>query len=148
MCFYINERYCDTVVVWERIFTSDTELLCISLRRFYLPREFPQLFFSLVYIHPRADVTAACQLIKDVSNRLNALSPDAPKFILGDSNLCRINKTLRTYEQYVTCATTMRDSTIALCCGSVANAYRFIHMPFFGASYHSSVLLLPTDRPV
>ncbi len=65
----------------ERVCTSDIELLCISLRPFYLPREFPQLFFSLVYIHPRADVTAACQLIEDVSNNLDALSPDNPEFV-------------------------------------------------------------------
>lgn len=134
-------------MVQERICTSDIELLCISLRPFYLPREFPQLFFSLVYIHPRADVTAGCQLIEDVSNRLNVLSPNAPKFILGDFNLCRIDKT-RTYEQYVTCATTMRNSAIDLCYGSVANAYRSIYMPSFGAFYHSSILLLPTYRPV
>ena len=31
-----------------------------------------------------------------MNNNLNTFSPDAPKFILGDFNHCRINKTLRT----------------------------------------------------
>ncbi len=42
----------------------------------------------------------------------------------------------------------MRNSTIDLCYGSVANAYRSIRMPPFGASYHSCVLLLLTYRSV
>ncbi|KAF7644094.1 hypothetical protein LDENG_00228000 [Lucifuga dentata] len=56
VCFYINERYCNTVVVREKICTPDLELLSISLHPFYLPREFPQLSFTLVYIHLRANV--------------------------------------------------------------------------------------------
>lgn len=88
VCFYINERYYYTVVVREKICNTDIELLSISLHSLCLPTEFPHLFFSLVYIHSRADVLAAYRLIADVSNRLNALSPDAPKFILGDFNHC------------------------------------------------------------
>jgi ribosome assembly protein 1 len=56
VCFYINERYCNTVVVREKICTPDLELLFISIRPFYLPREFTQFSFTLVYIHPRANV--------------------------------------------------------------------------------------------
>lgn len=78
VCFYMNERYYNTVVVLERICSTDIELLSISLHSSCLPKEFPHLFFSLVYIHLRADVQAACLLIADMSNRLNALSPKAP----------------------------------------------------------------------
>ncbi|KAK0131527.1 hypothetical protein N1851_033782 [Merluccius polli] len=140
VCFYINERYCNTVVVREKICTPDLELLSISIRPFYLPREFPQLFFTLVYINPRANVASVNQLIAEVTNRLDALSPDAPKFILGDFNHCQVQKTLKTYEQYVTCATTKKNSTIDLCYGSVPGAFRSLSIPPFGASYHNTRL--------
>ena len=48
VCLYVNQRYCHpkSVTVRERICTPDVELLCVSLRPFYLPREFPQLFIT------------------------------------------------------------------------------------------------------
>jgi len=148
VCFYINEQYCNTVVVREKMCTPDLELLTISLRPYYLPREFPQLFFTLVYIHPRANANTAAQLIADVTHKLDSISPDAPKFILGDFNHCKLNKTLKTYEQYVTCATTLKNTTIDLCYGTVPSAYKSKAMPSFGASYHNSVFLAPVYRPV
>ncbi len=35
VCLYINKRYCNTVVIRERICTPDIELLTVSLRPFY-----------------------------------------------------------------------------------------------------------------
>ncbi|XP_073717881.1 uncharacterized protein [Misgurnus anguillicaudatus] len=40
VCLYINQRYCTSVTVRERICTPDVELLSVSLRPFYLPRVF------------------------------------------------------------------------------------------------------------
>lgn len=59
VCLYINQRYCTTVTVREHICTPDVELLSVSVRPFYLPREFPQLFIRVVYIHPRAHAPSA-----------------------------------------------------------------------------------------
>ncbi|CAI5670170.1 unnamed protein product [Oreochromis niloticus] len=53
VCLYINS-WCSTVTVREKLCTTDVELLAFYLRPYYLPREFPQLFIILVYIHPRA----------------------------------------------------------------------------------------------
>lgn len=102
-------------VVRERICTPDIELLLVSLRPFHLPREFQQLFFTIVYIHLRANA----QLITDVTHRLDSICAEAPKFILGDFNHCSLKKTMRTYEQHVTCATTQKNSMLNLCYGSV-----------------------------
>ena len=146
VCFYVNQRYCKTIMVREKICTPDIELLTISLRPFYLPREFQQLFFTLVYINPRANASAATQLIADVTHRLDLICPDAPKFVLGDFNHCTLKKTLRTYEQYVSCATTRRNTTLDLCYGSVSGAYKSSPMPSLVASYHNSVYLMPTYR--
>lgn len=132
VCLFVNRRYCNTVVIREKLCTPDIELLSVSLRPHYLPCEFQQLFFTLVYIHPRANAAAAAQLIVDVTHRLNSICPDAPKFILGDFNHCTLTKSLKTYEQYVSCATTIRNSTIDLCYGSVSSAYKSLPMPSLG----------------
>ncbi|KAJ4918957.1 hypothetical protein JOQ06_010009, partial [Pogonophryne albipinna] len=116
---------------------------------FYInKREFPQLFFTIVYIHPRANASAATQLIEEVTNRLDSLSPEAPTFILGDFNHCQVHKTLKTYEQYVTCPTTLNKSTIDLCYGTAPGAFKSLTMPPFGASYHTSVPLVPIYKPI
>lgn len=59
------KRCCNTLVVREKICTPDIELLTVSLRRFYLPHEFQQLFYTIVYIHLQANVSAAAQLIAE-----------------------------------------------------------------------------------
>lgn len=125
------------VVVRETI-CKDIEL-SVSLRPFYLPREFPQLFFTVVFIHPRANSTSERRVIADVTHRLDSLSPDAPKFILGDFNNCDLTKTLKTYNQYVTCPTTQNNTKLDLCYGTIPAAYKAKPMPSFGASYHHSV---------
>lgn len=147
VCLYVNKRYCNTVVVRERICTSDIELLTVSLRPFYLPREFQQLFYTLVYIHPRANASIAAQVIADVTHRLDSICPEAPKFFIGDFNHCTLDKTLRSYEQYITCSTTQRNTTLDLCYGSVNGAYRSMAMPPLDASYHNSIYLMPVYKP-
>lgn len=105
VCFYINPRWCSTVHVREKLCTPDIELLALSLRPFYLPREFPQLFFVLVYIHPKANPTLATDHIKSSLDKIEHLSPDSPKFILGDFNHCDPGKSLKGFKQYISCST-------------------------------------------
>lgn len=83
VCFYVNQRYCNTVAIREKICTADVELLSISLRPFYLPRKFQQLFHTLGYIFPRAEQSAVSQLIRDIKYKLDSPCPEAPKFVLG-----------------------------------------------------------------
>ncbi len=137
MCFYSSLRPCKTVVVWEKICTPDTELLIISLH----PYEFQQLFFTTLYINPRAKVSATAQLIADVTHRLDTICLDAPKFILRYFNHCTLNKTLKIYEQYVSCITTQKNTTIELCYRSVSGPYKSLGIPSLGALYHNSVYL-------
>lgn len=51
VCVYLNQRWCNNVTVRESICTADIELLSVSVRPFYIPREFPQLFLTVVYIY-------------------------------------------------------------------------------------------------
>lgn len=55
VCAYINDRWCKSVLVRERLCTKDVELLSLSMRPMYLPREFPQIFVTVVYVHPKAN---------------------------------------------------------------------------------------------
>lgn len=147
VCLYINPRWCKTVVVREELCNPDIELLAVSLRPFYLPREFPQLFFILVYIHPRTNASTATEHIRNMLDRLELISPDAPKFIMGDFNHCSIDKSLKGFYQYVNC-TTRLGKTLDKCYGSVPDAYRAVSLPPLGSADHSSILLVPAYTPV
>ena len=89
----------------------------------------------------------AAQHICDVTQKLDALSTDAPKFILGDFNQCKLENCLPTYHQYITCPTRM-NKTIDLCYGSVTTAYRSIAKPPIGDSDHNTVHLVPIYKCV
>ena len=120
---HVNRKWCNTVFVRKALCTPDIELLSVSLRSFYLPREFPQLLFTLVYIHPRANASRAIEHITDNIHKLDSIFPDASKFIL-------FNK------------------TIDLCFGTVPGAYTSLALPPLGSADHSSVLLAPVYKPV
>ncbi|CAM4575487.1 unnamed protein product [Leuciscus chuanchicus] len=99
VCAYINERWCKNVIVRERLCTMDVELLSLSMRPMYLPREFPQIFVTVVYVHPKANEKNASELISQSVHKLQSLSPDAPNLVLGDFNHCSLDKSLRSFYQ-------------------------------------------------
>lgn len=138
VCLLIRDEWCRAVVVREHLCTPDIELLCVSLRHFHLPREFLQSFLTVVYIHPKANFNKALEIIFNLSQKLESLSPDAPKFILGDFNNCSVKKCLRTYYQYVDCPT-RKNKTLDMCYGTVKDAYSASLLPPLGASDHSVV---------
>lgn len=104
----------------ETICTPDIELLSVSFRSFYLSREFPQLFFTVVCIHPRA----------------NAMS-----IVIWQrfENKWPIHDLPNNQEAYI---------KLDLCYGTIHVAYKTKPMPSFGASSHQSVFLAPVYRPV
>ena len=69
----------------------------VLLRPFYSPWEFPQLFFTVVYIHPRANVSKTADILSQSIHRLDSLSPDAPRFILGDFKPFKMGKTCKNF---------------------------------------------------
>lgn len=83
-----------TVTVGVEICTPDVEL---SLRPFYLPREFPQLLIPTLYIHPKANAASASKTVFNVVQELQSISPEAPNFILGDFNHVSLKKTLTNF---------------------------------------------------
>ncbi len=63
VCMYINSRWCTNIKVHERICNPDLELLTLSARAFYLPREFSTVVLSCVYVPPSASVKAAAEQV-------------------------------------------------------------------------------------
>ena len=129
----------------ESLCCEDIELLSVALRPFYLPRDFNQVFVTVVYIHPKANVQSASEKISELVQRLSSASPDSPSFVLGDFNKCRLTSTLPHFKQYVTCQTP-GSSTIDLCYGNIPSAYRSRQLPALGNSDHSMVQLVPLYR--
>lgn len=60
----------------------------LTIWPFCLPQEFQQLFYTVVYIHPRANASVVAQVITDVAHRMDSIYPEAPKFLMGDFNHC------------------------------------------------------------
>ena len=145
VCVFVNSRWCTNVTVKEALCHEDVELLSVALRPFYLPREFNQLFITVVYIHPKANIKRAADTVADVVHRLASQSPDAPSFIMGDFNKCRLYKVLPTFRQYVTCST-CGDHTLDLCYGNIRDAFRSRPLPNLGRSVHQMVQLIPLYR--
>jgi len=80
VCLYINRRWCRN--------------LTYSLFRLGPPTfrgNYPQLFVTVVYIHPKykANAEAASELIFKVTQELQSISPDSLNFIMGDFNHCK-----------------------------------------------------------
>lgn len=119
----------------------------MSLRPHYLPREFPQLFITIVYIHPKANAASASSTVFDVIQKLQSISPDAPNFVLGDFNHVKMNKTFPSFYQYVS-SPTRRDRTLDLCYGSVKDAFKSLPLPPLGNSDHNCVHLVPKYKTV
>ena len=135
------------MTVRENICTPNIELLSVSLRPFYLPREFPQIFITVVYIHPKANNVIASNTVSDVVQGLQNISPEAPNFILGDFNHVSLKKTLPNFYQYITCPT-RQHKTLDLCYGNIKGAYKSVTLSALVSADHNCVQLLPIYRPL
>lgn len=54
LVLFVNRRWCNQrhIAVKEKLCSKDTELLVVSLRPYYLPREFSHAIVIVVYIPP------------------------------------------------------------------------------------------------
>lgn len=126
----------------RRIVQPDNILLAISIHQFYLPQEFPQIFIILVYIHPKAKASAATEHVKNTMSE--SVSPDAPRFHIGDLNHCSLDEKLKGFDQYIGCSTWF-GKTLDKCYGSNPKC---IQSSSKGSANHNSILLAPAYLPV
>ena len=78
LAILVNNKWCHPghVTVKECVCSSDIELLAVSLRPYYLPREFSHMIILVVYIPPSANVALATDVIQTVVARLQTQHPD------------------------------------------------------------------------
>ena len=78
----------------------DVELLCLSLRTFYLPREFGNFLICSIYVPPpSANAARAATLIANYEYKQLERTHEAPVFILGDFNHCKLEFSLPGFSQ-------------------------------------------------
>ena len=136
------------VTVKQRVCTPELELISVSLRPRYLPREFGRISVTIVYASV-FDSTSAARAGKAIAagvRDLQLISADAPCFIVGDFNHCDLHKALPSFRQFVTCPTRV-NNTIDLCYGNIPRAYKSVSLPPVGKSDHNSIHLIPAYRP-
>ena len=143
VCVYVNERWCrkESVIVREEVSNESLEALTLSLRPDYLPRDFGQIFITVVYV-PSWSKIDSLNTIRKIFDKYQKKAPSAPHFILGDFNHFDLKKEIPTLEQYVT-TPTRQDKIIDKCYGNIREAYRSVQKSPIGFSDHFATNLLP-----
>ena len=121
------------------------ELLCLSLRLFYLPREFGNILICSVYVPPNGNASRAATQVVDCFHEQLQCTPNAPIFIMGDLNHCSLNTALPGFEQHIKCDT-RKNRTLDKCFGNIKHAYPAIAKPPLSNSIHNTVHLIPTCK--
>ena len=107
----MNNRWChpNNVYRTNHICTPDVEILTVTIRPYYLPREFPKVTVNVVYKPPSGHDETAAKLLADTVNAQLTSSPDSVIFMTGDFNTCVPDPYLPQFEQYIDCFT--RENT-------------------------------------
>ncbi|KAG1954049.1 hypothetical protein F2P79_009424 [Pimephales promelas] len=137
----LTETWLDEEVPESEICTPDVEMMTLSL-----PREFQTVVVTCVYICPSANARIAAELVADNANNMLAAYPEAPVFILGDFNNCRLSDVLPSFHRIVD-VPTRKENTLDLCYGNVADAFTARAFPPLGFSDHNAIFLLPRYKP-
>nr|XP_054604483.1 uncharacterized protein LOC107395178 [Nothobranchius furzeri]XP_054604484.1 uncharacterized protein LOC107395178 [Nothobranchius furzeri]XP_054604485.1 uncharacterized protein LOC107395178 [Nothobranchius furzeri] len=145
----VNNRWCHPchVSVKCRRCSPDVELLAVSCRPYYLPREFTSVVLATIYIPPSAIAENACDAISSVVAKLQTQHPNAFVAISGDFNHASLSATLPTFQQFVSCST-RENKTLDLCCTNGKNAHMSKTRPPLGQSDHNLVFLCSESKPL
>ncbi|KAI4875879.1 hypothetical protein NFI96_009456 [Prochilodus magdalenae] len=149
LALFLNDRWCNSghITIKEQICCKDIELLAVSMRPCYLPREFSHAIMIAAYVPPSANADAACDVLHSAVCRLQTQHPQALLLVSGDFNHVSPPSTLYTFTQYVTCHT--RDNKILdLFYANTKEAYNSSPLPPLGRSDHNLVHLLPVYKPL
>ena len=142
VCLYVNKQWCHPGHISEkqRVCDQNIELLAVSCRPYYLPREFSNVIVILVYIPPSANAKLATDMIARVAHELQSHTPDALVMISGDFNHCTLSASLPSFRQFVDCPTRC-GKTIDLFYANIKDSYTSTALPPLGRSDHNLVLL-------
>ncbi|XP_023812835.1 uncharacterized protein LOC111947686 [Oryzias latipes] len=151
LAVFVNDRWCNPnhITVKEQHCSKDIELVAVSVRPYYLPREFSHVLVGTVYVPPSADAAVACERVHSTVSQLQTQHPQALILISGGFNhACTpLSATLSNFTQYVNCHTRDRK-TLDLFYANIKNAYASAPLPPLGRSDHSLVHLSSAYTPV
>ena len=142
---YIDKDWATNITVRETANTPDYEILHVSFRPHYLPREFTQVSVILVYV-PGSNNNAAADHIADCYNSVLARSTDQPVILLGDFNTCDITKHLPQLQQCVTKPTHSKGKVLDKFFVNIIDSYTDCYSAPLGMSDHCVIHLLPKYR--
>ena len=145
VCAYINNRWCNNITVHEQFCQVDIEYLTLSLRPYYLPREFTKIYLTLVYIPPCANVKSAENTLNDAICRMQNCNPDAINIITGDFNQCNFQHCVPDFKQYINFSTRSDKLLDHFYC-NIKNAYIAKKLSPLGISDHNMCHLIPVYR--
>ncbi|XP_056887462.1 polyhomeotic-like protein 2b isoform X4 [Takifugu flavidus] len=149
LAVFVNDRWCNPghITIKEQHCCKDIELIDVSMRPHYLPREFTHALAVVVYIPPSANADAACDVLLSAVSRLQTQHPDALLLISGDFNHASPSSSLPKFTQYVTCHT--RDNkTLDLFYANTKEAYHSLPLPPLGRANHNLVHLQSVYKPL
>ncbi|KAJ8046472.1 hypothetical protein HOLleu_05150 [Holothuria leucospilota] len=149
VCIYVNEKWChpNNALIKHHSCFPNIEILTVSLRPYYLPREFSHIIIHTVYVPHRSVAKPATLELVDIIDQFESSAPDAFTIINGDFNHCDLRKSSVHYYQQVKCAT--RDTaTLDLLYTNVKDAYLSIQLPKLGKADHNLVNLVPRYRSI
>ncbi|TWW68206.1 hypothetical protein D4764_19G0000040 [Takifugu flavidus] len=149
LAVFVNDRWCNSghITIKEQHCCKDIELLAISMRPHYLPREFTHALAVVVYIPPSANADAACDVLLSAVSRLQTQHPDALLLISGDFNHASPSSSLPKFTQYVTCHT-RNNKTLDLFYANTKEAYHSLPLPPLGRADHNLEHLQPVYKPL
>jgi ribosome assembly protein 1 len=99
VCIYVNERWCNNATLKKLHCDDNIELLMISCRPYYMPREFNNIYITVVYIPPDGNFTRATEILTDCVTMMDDNCQDGVNIILGDFNGCDVSQQIPHYFQ-------------------------------------------------
>ena len=145
VCVYINNRWCQNISAYDQCCNPDIEYLTVSLRPYYLPREFNKVYITIAYIPPSADVKNAENILHDAVCKMENSHPDAVNIITGDFNECKFDKYIPNFQQYIHFPTRSDKMLDPLFC-NIKNAFTAKKLCPLGVSDHNMCHLIPMYR--
>ena len=103
LCLFLNEKWChrNHLAVKQKVCTPNVEMLTVSVRPYYLPREFPHVLVTTVYVPSSANANDAVDVISSHMHDFETSAPGVFKIITGDFNHCSHKTSTMNYLQHV-----------------------------------------------
>lgn len=139
-----NEWCCNSRII-DTHCSPDLEVLGVSCRPFYLPREFTVVVPIAVYIPPDANVSAALSLLLNTINKQQLAHPNGVFIVAGDFNQVCLKTVL---PKICVNFATRGENTLDNVYSNIRHAYKAAPLLHLAGSDHLCMSLTPTHTPL